>query len=998
MLSSLGQLYVRGYGVDWSGFDRDYTRKKVSLPTYPFQRERYWVETSEDWDAKAISTVKLHPLINQKFQSPLSQEIFFESDFSSENYPFLPDHRIYEKVIVPGASHISFLLGAASLTLPGTVCQLENILFPQALAIPEQGMRKVQVALTPSDSSYTFQFISFDDSLDSPTNGGANHGLASGSWAVHATGKLSAAKIERLQLSLEEIQARCPQNIEGTEIYQHLGERQVQLGPSFRWLEQLWIGEDEVLAQLKVPQTIQDADKYQLHPALIDSCFYSVVALVLNQSDDKNETLVPFSVEKFTFYNLPQPGLLWCYTRRSKDTQSEDQLKADIELFDQHRQLVARVTGFETRKANPKILLMTLRADLSHWFYQINWQAQPLAPTNSSEQNKTGNWLVFCSHSELAELMGNELRKKGDNCIWVSPGSEYKKLEAQHYHINPTVAEQFPQLLQENSEIKGIVHFWGVNESIESVDELETAQELGCAALLHLVQGLLQAGLTVPIWLVTQGTQSVLADTEVVQPQQGSLWGLGRVLRLEHPEFRCYQVDLDPEFPVNEAIPSLVDEMLLGDREDQIAIRQEVRYVARLVRQQQKLGSQQPSELIQPEASYLITGGLGALGLEVAQWMVKEGAKHIVLTGRSDPNETAQQIIQELETAGASVSVLLGDISIAEDVDRVFQQLEASLPPLKGIIHAAGVLDDGVLQNLSWQQFKKVIAPKVQGTWHLHQLTKDLPLDFFVCFSSMTSMLGNLGQGNYAAANGFMDAIIRYRRGMGLPGLSINWGVWATSGMAARLNSLNQKRLESSGISAIKPEQGMQALESLLSDAPSQVGVFPVNWLTFLRELPGGQTMPFLSAFLATEPSLTQKSAFREQLEATPVSERQEFLNTHVRSAIAKTLGLQDIQKIGMRQPLFDFGLDSLMAVQLTNSLESSLQTKLGSTLLFDYPTVEKLLSYISSEVLSVELAGTINEPKIMERKTYNFREEIEQLSEAEAQNLLLLELDKMNI
>lgn len=291
-----------------------------------------------------------------------------------------------------------------------------------------------------------------------------------------------------------------------------------------------------------------------------------------------------------------------------------------------------------------------------------------------------------------------------------------QKLEAQHYHINPTVAEQFPQLLQENSEIKGIVHFWGVNESIESVDELETAQELGCAALLHLVQGLLQAGLTVPIWLVTQGTQSVLADTEVVQPQQGSLWGLGRVLRLEHPEFRCYQVDLDPEFPVNEAIPSLVDEMLLGDREDQIAIRQEVRYVARLVRQQQKLGSQQPSELIQPEASYLITGGLGALGLEVAQWMVKEGAKHIVLTGRSDPNETAQQIIQELETAGASVSVLLGDISIAEDVDRVFQQLEASLPPLKGIIHAAGVLDDGVLQNLSWQQFK---SDSPQGTRNL---------------------------------------------------------------------------------------------------------------------------------------------------------------------------------------------------------------------------------------------------------------------------------------
>ncbi|NER50060.1 MAG: SDR family NAD(P)-dependent oxidoreductase, partial [Symploca sp. SIO1A3] len=1193
--------------------------------------------------------------------------------------------------------------------LPTTEYQLEDILFPQAIAIEEQGVRTVQVALTPQDGSYSCQVISFDDSLDLQINEVSNNGSQVSSWAVHATGKLSTTKAEQSLIFLEEIQSRCSKKIESTEIYQYIWDLQIHLGQSFRWIEQVWLGEGEVLCQLQVPQTIVDATKYQLHPALIDSCFQSIVPLHFSQSDDRKETFVPFSVEKFSFYNHPQNGLLWCYTRGYKNKQSEAKLKADIQLFDQQGQLVAQITGLQARKANPQMLLMTLNEDLSNWFYQINWEAQPLPSTSPSSENKTGNWLVFALADELTKLIGEELQQKGDNCIWVSPGSEYKKLDTQHYQINPTVAEQFQQLLQDNADIKGIVHLWGVKEATASVGELEKAQELGCATVVHLVQGLTQAGLTqlVPMWLVTQGTQSVLADTEVVQPQQGSLWGLGRVIRLEHPELTCCQVDLDPKAPVGETLPSLVDELLFNNHEDQIAIRQGIRYVARLVRQQQhKLTSQQqlpipeaqplqlklseyglidnlswqpmqrrppqaqeveiqvkavglnfrdvlnalgllqeyyaevlgitnveqltlglecvgivtsvgkgvsqwqvgdevmasvpngfssfvttaaesvmakpkqmsfteaatlpltfltayyglqhlakikpgervlihaaaggvgqaavqialqagaevfatasppkweflksmgvqqimnsrtldfaseimnltqgagvdivlnslngefidksfavlapqgrfveigkigiwtPEQLkqkrpdvdyfpfdigevmkqqpdviakisealtqqwnqgklqalpckvflstevtaafrymqqakhigkvvvempeaqgepksIQPEASYLITGGLGALGLEVAQWMVTQGARNIVLTGRRPPKEAAQKVIAQLETAGASVSVLLGDISLQEDVAKIFQQMQASLPLLKGVIHAAGVLDDGVLQNMSWQRFTKVMAPKVQGTWHLHQLTQDLPLDFFVCFSSMASILGGLGQGNYATANAFMDALAHYRRGIGLPGLSINWGAWASAGMAASLASGHQQRLEASGMSSIEPEKGMQALGSLLSDSSSQVGVFPVNWSKFASQLPGRQKMPFLEDLISIEPSSSQKSAFREQLEAAAVTKRQELLTTHLRSNIAKTLGLQDLQKIGMRQPLFDLGLDSLMAVELRNRLESSLEVSLSSTLLFDYPTVEALVEYLTKDdVINIDFSSDRDEAK----------------------------------
>jgi myxalamid-type polyketide synthase MxaB len=391
---------------------------------------------------------------------------------------------------------------------------------------------------------------------------------------------------------------------------------------------------------------------------------------------------------------------------------------------------------------------------------------------------------------------------------------------------------------------------------------------------------------------------------------------------------------------------------------------QQGKHIGKVVLSLPETGEDQKS--IKPDASYLITGGLGALGLEVAQWMVSKGAKQIVLTGRRSANETAQKIIEELETAGASVKVLLGDVSTEKDVAQIFQQIQTSLFPLKGVIHAAGVLDDGLVQNLSWQQFTKVMKPKVQGTWHLHQVTKDLPLDFFVCFSSMASMLGNSGQGNYAAANAFMDAIAYYRRGMGLPGLSINWGAWAAGGMAARLASEHQNRMETVGIVPIQPEQGMQVLELLLSGSQTQVGVFPVNWSKFLRELPTGQKMPYLEAFISSVTETENTQQLLEELKSAPPEEGEKILLNYLINKTSSLLGMTPA-KIEIKQSLTSMGVDSLMAVELRNLLLRELE--------FDLP-LEKIIDGISI----VQIANLVGEKILLEQIT--------DLTTSQAQNI----------
>ena len=216
------------------------------------------------------------------------------------------------------------------------------------------------------------------------------------------------------------------------------------------------------------------------------------------------------------------------------------------------------------------------------------------------------------------------------------------------------------------------------------------------------------------------------------------------------------------------------------------------------------------------EAIYLITGGLGGLGLQVANWMIGQGARHLVLMGRSAPGTEALKAIAAMEERGAVVTVARGDVSRPSDVERIFSEIESKSIPLRGIIHAAGILDDGVLMQQQWPRFAKVLAPKVRGAWLLHHCSRDLPLDFFILFSSVSAVLGSAGQANYAAANAFMDALAHYRRAQGLPGLSINWGPWDKIGMAAGLKGQDRSRMADRGISPIDPEHGLKVVDLLL--------------------------------------------------------------------------------------------------------------------------------------------------------------------------------------
>ncbi|MGZ5581389.1 MAG: SDR family NAD(P)-dependent oxidoreductase, partial [Methylobacter sp.] len=352
---------------------------------------------------------------------------------------------------------------------------------------------------------------------------------------------------------------------------------------------------------------------------------------------------------------------------------------------------------------------------------------------------------------------------------------------------------------------------------------------------------------------------------------------------------------------------------------------------------------------IKPEHSYLITGGLGGLGLKLAEWLIQQGATHLVLNSINPANEQVQEQLNALRQH-ANVELIVADIGQADHVQDLFEHIQAGQPPLAGIIHAAGKLDDGMLQQLDWTRFASVLRPKLHGSWHLHRYSQHLNLDFFIEFSSATALLGAPGQGNYAAANAFQDALAHQRKWQGLPALSINWGPWGEVGMAARLSS-NASHWQTQGIEPINPQTALQALlQSLHDDAP-QIALMQIDWPRFSRHYPSA----LLSNLAQVQTSAKSGLSFIERLNALPAEQQRDYLNEWLREQICTVLALPKSTPIESRQRLFDFGLDSLMSVELKNRLDNAIAKKLRSTLIFDYPTLEALSKHLAEQVLAVD-------------------------------------------
>jgi acyl transferase domain-containing protein/acyl-CoA synthetase (AMP-forming)/AMP-acid ligase II/pimeloyl-ACP methyl ester carboxylesterase len=656
----------------------------------------------------------------------------------------------------------------------------------------------------------------------------------------------------------------------------------------------------------------------------------------------------------------------------------------------------SQVKNTETAKLLPQQNYFDRSLD----FYQIDWQAKDLNSGLNREQTQKDCWIIFAGQNNLSESLVSELDRQGQDCILVADRDKYS-WQDRNVNIDSRNSEDWHNLFEKISSIdpqkriEKLVYLWNLDEiKTEKLDiyELERIQQKNCNDLLNIVQNLFNKNLATPIWIVTKGTQAIGNNLEASAIAQSCLWGLSNVIAIEHPECWGGIIDLDVTSQINDVGENGNSPLLTAltnlEKEDRIAIRKQQTYVARINKSQKSIVGannnfpvqksivganghsplQELNELkINSVNSYLITGGLGALGLKLAHWLVENGAKNLILVGRNHPSNEARQAIADWEKSGVKILVVQTDVSVEAEVITLIEKCKTSMPAIAGIIHAAGVLDDGILIEQNWERFRNAIAPKVFGAWNLHNLTQDLSLDFFVTFSSVASLIGSPAQGNYAAANACLDAIARYRQAQGLPGVSINWGPWAETGMAVKANFNRQ------GLNLIDAEAGLEALGKLLTSNSAQVGVLSVEWNELSKQFSYLLKSPFFEN-LVEDRSLErqQKTNIFEEISSMSADRREEFLQSYLQDAIAKILQI-DSQQISLTDSLLEVGMDSLMVMEAINQLKNDLQLTIYPREFYERPRINALAKYFAVEFAKTHLGvyeDTVEENSAIEKQS----------------------------
>lgn len=856
-LQVLATAYLHGKSINWDAYYKPYRKslRKVTLPTYCFNRQRYWLDIKK---AKSHPYgERIHELLGTQVPGH-SHEVHFINRLDCNELEYLKGYSIYGHRVFPGAA---FLEGALAAGL--------NLLGDNPLTIKGVSLLVPLILDTVADCEFNLE----------PINGGSYRG------GIHVRHEQKSDWVHYADFSLEHLShsnrkvtdlAKLQASLEVMDVstlYHRLNDSGMLYGESFQSIKEAFVGQGVALVAIK-NDTIATKG-YYFHPSLLDGVFQAVL-LVLHE--EGHVAYMPTSIARMNWYQKAE-GLLWAeVTLTHKEAQSAT---ADIKVTDNHGMLLAQIEGFVVSAVTQHTLknLISQKGQVNH--YVQNYQVYTVP---EAQKGKREALIVYTTNNtEITLLRGYDKT------------NHYEELNGKHVVF--MYEEYFTDL-------------------VSLAKQLLTNKPLSFT-------------------LVTRGAFSLSYDDEI-NPNHTQALGFWRSVRQEARGFPCYLIDIKETENISNLL-ELIREGALP--EPQIIVRQQV-YVPRLFAMKESAQQELTPFSLKREATYLITGGTGGIGIELAKDLVSKGAVHLALTSRHKPSEPMKQWMEEQNAQGVFITHYTADVAELSDMKRVFTAIAESNYPLKGIFHAAGMLHDGLLSNLSDTDFHTVLAPKIAGSLHLHELSKSLQLDYFVLFSSIASLMGNVGQTNYAAANAFMDGLAIQRHNQGLPSVSINFGPFAHIGMASDLNSIHL----SMGVRAINVHQGLDALYASLSKVhPGQLGIMDVNW----SKAPVANN-PYLEHLVVINKTQTQ-SEWQLLLEATPQERHEQVLTDKIKGILAQALKISDPDDIDINQGFFEMGLDSLVAVELKNTLQSKIGSAmtLSNTVAFDYPSVKQMMHYL---------------------------------------------------
>ncbi|MET8936054.1 amino acid adenylation domain-containing protein [Streptomyces rubiginosohelvolus] len=929
--ASLGTLHTLGVPIDWDLLQP--TGRPVTLPRHPFRRDRHWTEP------RPVARVRLghhdHPLLGRRTDAT---EPTWQLRLDTEALPYLADHRIQDTVVLPAAGYLEMAAQAVLRTTGSTTAVLADIDLRKALFLPDGEDRSVEVSLSLENAAFTIASPTGDD----------------GERAVHASGIVRTGQRRRTTPPLDApaIRARSRRHIEGTDCYTALAALGYHYGPAFQAIEEVWIGADEVLARIRPPRAIgDDAAGHHLHPVLLDACFQTLLTPLIPATPEDSAPAtgirLPLSLDEVALEPIgDQP--FWAHATLLPA--AADTTLGNIALYADDGTPLGRIEGFRAADVE-KAATAVARTTIDSWLAEPVWtDCPPLPAEDAGAQPRDVSWLLLADTGGLADAFAALADARGDRCRLVRRGAAYTaSADGRTYTVDPASDADLRRLLadldRDGGPFRGtVLHLWNLDAPALAACDRTTLRDhtgTGSYSLIALARLLSARGEGGRLHIVTRGAQPAL-DGEAPEPLGAPAWGIGRVLR--HQELTDHPgklIDLDPRRQPGpdgdraEAAALLAE--ALSDDEAEIALRDGGRRTGRL-RPAGSLTRPLPLRL-RADGSYLVTGAFGALGRLLCRTLVRRGARRIVLVGRTpvpprekwagtDPATAegrAVALLRELEALGAHPVPATFDIT---DEDALTGWLDAhrrsGAPPVRGVFHLAGQVRDTLVADLDRAAFDAVHDPKTVGAHLLHRHLRDEPLEHFVLFASIASLLTTAGQTNYAAGNAFLDALAHHRRAQGLPALSLDWGPWAT-GMIEELG-LVEHYVRSRGMSSLSPDTGMAVLERVIGQDHAQLVVATVvDWPVFLAWYPSPPPLVAdLAAAAAPPTDTTSGNGFLDTFRTAGEDARRALVAERF-AALAAAVLRTGADRIDPATGLGELGLDSLLAMELRARIHAEL-------------------------------------------------------------------------
>ena len=909
----IAALWVQGGCIDWNLLYGDALPHRTPLPTAPFQNSVFWIpkKTNESAGKERNSQNALHALVD--INTSTFEKQSYQKTFNGQEF-YLRDHIIKGEKILPASVYIEMVRATANLANSKTVSGFSNIKWLNPLTVKENPTT-AHINLFPENDQVDFDVVDEQNSVES---------------TLYCSGIVNYCDSPTLPNSVEQINFTriseiLPRTIEPHEFYSDLKQKGFHYGDCFRALDSIHFNDSTVLAKVNLTLASSvNPTEFSLHPITLDAAFQAMVPL-LNGRENKLDTVyLPYSIASLKMYGS-QETVAYVYGEYVPSTNSGNNKIFNIKLLDSNGYVLVNITEFCVM---PLVSQVTLPNTVETLFFKEQWLAHKREVNPVDMVSTTASTLIF--------NFNHQLDTRQTNHISIQPGESYSKHDSQNYTLPLDNKETYSKLLDDLSDEDNLVQ-----NVIYSVANTEKPEELYLqiiTSLIYLLQAVSQSKKNNPLHIFVLYPRSETIEAVYFS----SLSGFLKTLYLENPLWQGKTVSYPSDFPHEQLLKKLEEVIQCapyGPHEIHLSSDKNENSARKFtpINTPSTLDESPSLQGLKKNGVYLITGGAGGLGLLFAGYLTKTYSAKLILIGRSKLNQTKLNVIQELNNNASEVIYLQADVSSKESMQIVLEKAHARFGTINGIIHSAGINRDNFIIKKPIADFKTVFFPKVQGSLILDEVTANEKLDLFVMFSSITSVIGNAGQADYATANAFQDSFASHRNHMVTQQLrhgrtlSINWPLWREGGM--QLSHAMIDELEKSlGLSVLDSEDGFKAFEQALR--------LPYSEIIIARGIKQRLTQLFANEKIASQaisPQATHSNIDKNELKKSVTLLLKELISAEIRWPVEK---ISDIEPFG------SYGIDSVMTLNLTSKLSIQFGEQ-AKTLFFEYPTISQLCNFL---------------------------------------------------